>query len=414
MRRVVHVCFVLPHAYALFDPVSTDVFGGSEVRGWLFGTELAQQSGYLVTFLVLASGMPRTFTCGHARVHTYAPDESAPRRSSSRSILDMMRRLIGRSAHGGDSRHPVRTAVQQIGADVYCAFGASDFTGSISGYCRDMDRPMVLFSGSDEDFSRLHRRGAMSLNQYGSTGDGAWRAITGARLIVTQTRRQGELLKSRFGKTGITIGNPIRLEKPSLASPDSSGRDYALWIGKADSVKRPDVVVEVARSSPDLRFVMVMNPVDRAIWNRIVDGKPANLVIHEYLPFLQAEGLFERAWVLLNTSMYEGFPNTFLQAGKYGVPLVTAGVDPDGFITATGSGLVCQPDTAALVGALRRLHDDGGFWQTCSRAVAQYVADNHEITARVRELDAALRRLVRDGAGASGAGIASPCRAHGE
>jgi glycosyltransferase involved in cell wall biosynthesis len=267
---------------------------------------------------------------------------------------------------------------------------------------------MVLFSGSDGDFSPLHRRGATALNQYGSTGDGAWRAITGARLIVTQTARQAELLKSRFGKTGVTIGNPMPLETLGLANVHSSTRDYALWIGKADSVKRPELMLDIARQSPDLRFIMVVNPVNRAIWHGLVQAKPDNVVIYDYLPFTHAEALFERAWALLNTSQYEGFPNTFLQAGKYGVPLVTAGVDPDGFITATGSGLVCQPDIASLTNAVRQLRHDNAFWQACSRAVAQYVADHHDLTARTRELHAALHRVVHNEPGMRGAEAAHP------
>jgi glycosyltransferase involved in cell wall biosynthesis len=67
--------------------------------------------------------------------------------------------------------------------------------------------------------------------------------------------------------------------------------------------------------------------------------------------------LLARAHVYVSTSLYEGFPNTFIQAWMRDVVVVSLTVDPDGVLEHGGVGVLARDETG-LVTAIRRLAGD--------------------------------------------------------
>jgi glycosyltransferase involved in cell wall biosynthesis len=89
--------------------------------------------------------------------------------------------------------------------------------------------------------------------------------------------------------------------------------------------KRPELFLEVAKKLPRRRFVMIGGPGPNAAFYEEVRRACAavsNVEFKGFLPLAEAESWFDRARVFVNTSLYEGMPNTFLQAWARGVPTV--------------------------------------------------------------------------------------------
>ena len=63
-----------------------------------------------------------------------------------------------------------------------------------------------------------------------------------------------------------------------------------------------------------------------------------NLNFNGYLPIGKVEQFFLKAKLFVNTSSYEGFPNSFLQAWQKGIPVVSF-VDPDSLISRNRLGI---------------------------------------------------------------------------
>ena len=434
----IKICFVAPYAYPLFEPSVQHIFGGAEVRAWLFARGLSKFEEYEVSLVVLDHGQSeveerdRVKLYRHSYYKAYPPYPRNFWRKQLASIRIMkafpfveMKPLYGgmnwKSSFGillstGSKRLerlrslnrktlriegyrilPKRVETyQEINADVYCAFGASDLAAELAAFCSRSGKKFVLFGSNDEDFSELYTPKSRAKNAYGSRGFLCHYAITRANLIVAQTQKQLELLRQRFKREGAILYSPIDLH--SRVDREIAGSLFALWVGKSDQVKRPEILLELACQMQELKFVMVLNRVDQRQFEEVMSQKPANVQIYERVRFQEMERLFKEAGVLVNTSIFEGFPYTFLQAGKFGVPILSLEVDPDGFIQRYHCGKVAMGNKARLLEGLQEWIGNPDLWRTYSKNIRDYVESRHELNLVVRQLDGLFKEIMKDAA----------------
>jgi glycosyltransferase involved in cell wall biosynthesis len=179
---------------------------------------------------------------------------------------------------------------------------------------------------------------------------------------------------------------------------------YVTWIANLKPLKNPGAFVRLARrfqSRNDVRFVMVGDGNSHdAAWTEGLLAEIAatpNLEYRGALSQADVNALLEHTDLLVNTSDYEGFSNTFIQAWMRRVPVVSLRVDPDRLLSRGGLGAVTGTEDS-LFGCVAVLLDDPDKCAEIGARARRYALEHHaesniETLARLLDLE---RWLTRD------------------
>ena len=121
-----------------------------------------------------------------------------------------------------------------------------------------------------------------------------------------------------------------------------------------------------------VKFIMIGCALNKP-WYREMLKKMSALENLEYLgerSLKEVNEVLARAHIFVNTSTYEGFPNTFIQAWMRKVPVVSLNVNPDNIIDRNRIGFFSKTynqmvkDVARLIQDSKLRHDMGERAQT--------------------------------------------------
>lgn len=133
------------------------------------------------------------------------------------------------------------------------------------------------------------------------------------------------------------LPNPIHY--PPIGRIQKSQQPTVCLLGRLDPVKRPWIYFELARKFKNVEFLVCGQPSypNLGIMNPIIDQYRSveNL---KFLGLVEGENkanILSRSWLLVNTSIHEGLPCSFLESFAYGTPIVSS-VNPDDWVSKFG------------------------------------------------------------------------------
>jgi glycosyltransferase involved in cell wall biosynthesis len=145
------------------------------------------------------------------------------------------------------------------------------------------------------------------------------------------------------------------------SAPRMEGKSIELlWVSRCHPIKRPHLFLDLAEALPDVRCRMICPSEDRELWKSVAAraSKLANLEFIEKVPYHEVQEHYDTATIFVNTSTFEGFPNSFIQAGLGKTAILSMCVDPDGMIGVFGSGVLSGDSPALLIQSAMQMHSD--------------------------------------------------------
>ena len=276
-----------------------------------------------------------------------------------------------------------------VKADADYYFHAGGMDGASVLLCKIMRKKYIYSIGSDAQLNRQlisvnnndFSKSKLNLGTFGCAVD-----ILLVNTIIVQSEYQKRLLKEKFNKKGTIIKMPFPIsEKIDF---ERTPHPTIIWVGSLAKVKQPELFVQLAERIPEANFVMIGGNYDESsdIPNYIIE-KGVTLPNFRYLgvvPFNQIDIYFKKATILANTSLFEGFPNAFIQSWMYCNPVVSLNADPDEIICNFKLGFHSK-SVDKMVIDIKELLRNPALCEQIGNNGRQYVENNHDINTIVYE-----------------------------
>jgi len=208
-------------------------------------------------------------------------------------------------------------------------------------------------------------------------------------LRYAMTERQREL----FAMRGWSCAMYRNLILPR-AFPNQEMKEVDfLWVSRCQPVKRPHLFLDLVEALPGHSFEMVCPREDVGLWESVAErgAKLANLRFIEKVPYHEIQRHYDAAWVFVNTSEWEGWPNSFIQAGLGRTALLSLAVNPDRIFERFGLGCFAGGDLEKLKSQAQAMMRDAAGLERMQEGCARFVAEMHDNAKETEAFLAGLR-----------------------
>ncbi len=350
------VCFVSDTVHSYFESGIETGTGGAERQQYLLANELVKR-GFDVHVATLQYDSRDRQTVDDVTLWHIIPDV----RGISNAPYKTLRLLRG---------------LHRIDADIYYVRGNNFLCMVTALYTRTTGRQFVYAVANDSnvDPAQLTDLGVLRYLYV--------RAMQSADRVIAQTTHQKELLASEHDIDAVQIPNGYDLPPTADLAPHTD-RQYVLWVGSMDpKQKRPKRFLDLARQLPDVQFRMIGPPDnDNPEYFDEVEADARSVPNLEFLGFVEPEDIhsqYRDAIGVVNTSDYEGFPNVFLEAWRYGTPVISLQHSLDGILTDEPVGIHAG-SMDALVDAVERVTSNSSLHESLGLGGRTYMEENYSL-----------------------------------
>jgi glycosyltransferase involved in cell wall biosynthesis len=351
-----NLCFVSPYADVYFDSTVSDPPGGAERQQYLLANQF-KEKGYDVSFIVFENnGKNHTESIGGIDVW-----KTIPRSRSVKSAPQIFWSLF--------------KSIRKIDADVYYVRGNPKLCVLVSLICKLTSNEYIYHIANDADIDERRNE------KYSPVLNFAFhQSMSAASQILTQKDTQQKILENQHGLQSDVLPNIYSL--PDYSELVSySDRDHLLWIGRLDRhQKRPELYISLIDELEGTKGIMI-GTTNNEKYMAEIKRKVSKVEGLTHIPFVPPDEIYEyyqNSYGLVNTSRYEGFPNTFIEAWRFETPVITFNSVLNGLIERKGMG-VCLDDVTPPAEEIQMYLNNHQEMRRIGQNGRKYVKRNHSI-----------------------------------
>lgn len=192
------------------------------------------------------------------------------------------------------------------------------------------------------------------------------------------------------------LPNPV---STVAAAARRAERPRVAFLGRLDPIKRPWVFVDLARRFPHVEFAMLGRAHFAGPGSWLPARLPPNVAVLGHLDGESKRSVLGSAWMIVNTSIHESLPISFLEALHCGTPIVSC-QDPEGVTSrfgryvghVDGSGLDALDVFADAIESLLddddlrlRLGAEGREWARANHTAERFLEVFEELATSLEE-----------------------------
>ena len=238
--------------------------------------------------------------------------------------------------------------LKRISPDVIYQNIGTSYAGIATFYAKKYRRKMVLHIASDNDVAPFKpKRGNpfKSMIPYVEKKCFDY-SVRNAYRVIAQTHFQQNLIRGHYGRT---VDAVVHNFQPRPTEPIHKQRApvKVVWIANLKPLKQPEIFIrlaeDISKMNVPAEFVMVGQPSASENWQRQLEQRIGSVRSLSYLGGKSVEEvnmLLAESHIMVNTSLYEGFSNTFIQAWMRQVPVVSLNSNPEGLLDGKKMGYI--------------------------------------------------------------------------
>lgn len=251
-------------------------------------------------------------------------------------------------------------ALKSIDPDIIYTRGYSSWAGFASKYSKSTKSSHLMSVASDSDVKKRKNISFLirpfDIIEYLYVNY----AFRNSSKIFVQNEYQRVSIKELYGRNSTILP---QLYGDELKEPDYSAKENltVVWVANMKSIKQPELFIELARRfaiEDKINFIMIGRQ-DKKL-SSAIEKAQKELTQFNYLgelPNTEVNHFLAKADILVNTSKYEGFSNTFIQAWLNATIVLSMNSNPDEIITKNEIGFMC-PNISDLEVKIRLLLED--------------------------------------------------------